>query len=1637
MISNPTNDLKLHPWRAHSNKLLKTISLIGAILATLQLVEWQRNLPQAHCLQAHHQHHPQRPAAAPASLCHTTSGWFNFGHKCYKINYTPRNLEIAKNRCRELSAELAHVEDEPVPSRDEEMAPAGQQNASLVSLLTGYIKADFQNRLFYVNISADLFRQYRLAQQHETNGGGVRANGPDLSEHIESDFSTSDLWIPRDDSSFAAVRFNHTDSLADSVPGFALGRSSHYDKWGLVPISPTRKALSICEMPVAGHEHQARHQARAHSISGQPAEHSNDEPAASRRPLELPAPPAQATGGGAGGVGGGGGGASQQQANTVPDSRRSSEKDSGAGPSEGAAEGPPSALFRDLPQNQSVVMGSSSEMRCSPIEHDSTLHWTFNGKNLTLTNRIKLQASGTLRIDHVRNSDGGIYTCTIHSGGIVESRSARLEILERPHQPEYITAELLDKLSTSVRIKWTPGFNGNSPITKYLVEMKTVSGDSVDSSELAGSMQSGQWEVARANISADQTSVIIADLKPARKYVFRIKADNRIGTSDPSLPSRPAIEVPVQPPGMAPENLSGTARSSTSISIQWSPPPADSQNGLIKGYKIRHKLAGYASDTEWYTSELPEAAHLNFVLDDLITWQNYEIQVAAENDKGVGPYSASIQVRTKEGRPDKGPRNVVAESVSSSVLKVTWNPPPPQHINGINQGYKVQVWQDAAQSQLAREVVVPHNSLTPLQATTVERLQPYTDYYVSVRCFTSAGDGAPNEEPVVQRTMQDLPEPVPALEFHEVLDKSLRVVWRPPVRANGELDHYTLEYMESLSNDKKITTKRYPASMNEARINDLTPQTAYMFVIYPHNSVGKGAGRTNSTKTSVPPVLPEPPANLVPVSIGPYSATIQFEPGFNGNAAIEKWIAEALVGANGDYRSRWQNVYISTNHSQQANTVVVRNLRPYTRYRIRLTPVNVVGPSRYASEATAEFQTSQIEPEHAPRDLSLEEVRPTSAIARWSPLSNNNWSGLPLGYNLTWTESNNLTVNYQMINDTRADSYFVRDLEEFTEYVFKIYAVNGAGSSAASEPVAVTTLEDVPSSGPTNLTAHALSSTTVSVDWNTIPRRHRNGIIRGYKIQYQSSKANAPLQYKSVEENSTKHVTLTDLKPFTLYHLAVAAFTSVGDGVYGPIISVQTLEDTPGLPQNLSSPSVSQNTARILWDPPEDSNGDILGYKVSYYALSDSTNANGNGNNVNGKDVVASHELHHNERTFKATNLKADTHYVFTVTAKTKEGWGQQANTLIYTHDSELRANLPFFREGWFVILCACLSVVITIIVTALLFIQTKSYRYKRDVVKSTSHDRLGDAGFTIDEDPGSHYNNGFGLLSNGAHHRRSNGAISQSTANFTLPKTPPRPHPGSAVYSDDDDDDAGGGPGAGGGEDDDVFEDIIDKPVRSIAGTSHYDEDSSVDSLTEKPSEISSSPAPESESADDEYANMANRNFTNHYANVNGTLRSQRSWKKTNGSTSKQYASHRTKPKLPQRPAPSVPKVPGDHSQSSSDNASSQPKAGTSGAQLQTLHSRSTKIYGDLQNTGHSQPEPNIRTLNPSQLSSQQMNGSHAMDSNNTNPKMEMQQQNTQNQQQVDLLNNNHIVSLNGGRIIVDNMAGSRAPLPGFTSFV
>lgn len=309
---------------------------------------------------------------------------------------------------------------------------------------------------------------------------------------------------------------------------------------------------------------------------------------------------------------------------------------------------------------------------------------------------------------------------------------------------------------------------------------------------------------------------------------FRVLAVNSVGKGQPSAPTNPPITLPAQPPSLPPQGVVGAAPSSTSIIVQWTPPPNEGHNGHLLGYIIRYKLAGYTEGI-WNYRNVTNPAQLSFLLDDLIVWRNYEVQVGAYNEIGVGAYSPSIQIRTREGQPAAAPANVHVEAVNSTAIKVSWNAPDPQLINGINQGYKIKAFtmsinRNVEQLTVAKEIVVdPHLfGQTRTKEAILAELRPFTRYSISVLCFTSGGDGPSNEPLINVTTAQDLPDQVAVLKFNEVLDTAIHILWAPPEHVNGELLGYTLKYAAVGARDWKVAN--YTADSNETTVR--LPQPA-------------------------------------------------------------------------------------------------------------------------------------------------------------------------------------------------------------------------------------------------------------------------------------------------------------------------------------------------------------------------------------------------------------------------------------------------------------------------------------------------------------------------------------------------------------------------------------------------------------------------------------------------------------------------------------------------------------------------------------------------------------------------------------------------------------------------------------------
>ena len=67
--------------------------------------------------------------------------------------------------------------------------------------------------------------------------------------------------------------------------------------------------------------------------------------------------------------------------------------------------------------------------------------------------------------------------------------------------------------------------------------------------------------------------------------------------------------------------------------IQWTPPSEEAQNGEILGYIVRYRLFGY-NDSPWSYRNVTKQLQRTYLITELITWKDYEIQIAAYNFKG-------------------------------------------------------------------------------------------------------------------------------------------------------------------------------------------------------------------------------------------------------------------------------------------------------------------------------------------------------------------------------------------------------------------------------------------------------------------------------------------------------------------------------------------------------------------------------------------------------------------------------------------------------------------------------------------------------------------------------------------------------------------------------------------------------------------------------------------------------------------------------------------------------------------------------------------------------------------------------------------------------------------------------------------
>ncbi|XP_031660646.1 protein sidekick-2 isoform X7 [Oncorhynchus kisutch] len=898
------------------------------------------------------------------------------------------------------------------------------------------------------------------------------------------------------------------------------------------------------------------------------------------------------------------------------------------------------------PQDQSVIKGTKATMTCG-VTHDPSVTvryvWEKEGSviNAQSIPRIRLDSDGTLHISQTWSGDIGTYTCRVTSVGGNDSRSAHLRVRQLPYAPENPVSLLSSSEKRAINLTWAKPFDGNSPLIHYVLEV---------------SENNAPWAILLANIEPESTAVTVSGLIPARSYQFRLCAVNDVGKGQFSKETD-RVSLPEEPPSAPPQNVIASGRTNQSIMIQWQPPPESHQNGILRGYSVRYRLTGLPVDYQSKNISKPDVT--NLLLEDLIIWTNYEIEVAAYNWAGLGTFSHKVTEWTLQGVPTIAPSNVQAEAVNSTTIRITWAAPNPQFINGINQGYKLLAWEPGQEEEVTMVTVRP-NFQDSVHVGYVTGLKKFREYYTSVLCFTTPGDG-PRSTAKGLRTHEDTPGAVGHLSFTDILDTSLKVSWREPGEKNGVLTGYRISWEEFNRTNTRVT-HYLPNVTLEYRVTGLTALTTYTIEVAGMTSKGQGQLSSSTISSGVPPELPGPPTNMAISNIGPRSITLQFKPGYDGKTSISRWQVEAQVSVIGDNED-WVIVHQLPNEPD-ARSMEVPGLNPYTFYRFRMRQVNIVGTSP-PSQPSRKIQTLQAPPDMSPANVTLRTASETSLWLRWVPLPEWEYNGNPdlLGYRLQYsrTGSQGKALTH-VIADRLEREFTIEDLEEWTEYEVRVQALNGIGAGPWSQPVRGRTRESVPSCGPTNMSAFATTSSSILVRWFEVPEQDRNGLILGYKVLYKEKDSDSSLQLWTIEGNASHSVQLTGLGKYVLYEIQVLAFTRIGDGMpSSPLILERTLDDVPGPPVGILFPEVRTTSLRLIWQSPSQPNGIILAYQITY-------RLNSSNSNTATVDV-----LNPSARQYMVTGLKKDSMYVFRITAQTRKGWGEASEALVVTTEKRAR----------------------------------------------------------------------------------------------------------------------------------------------------------------------------------------------------------------------------------------------------------------------------------------------------------------------------------------------------------------------------
>ncbi|XP_075284511.1 phosphatidylinositol phosphatase PTPRQ [Opisthocomus hoazin] len=840
---------------------------------------------------------------------------------------------------------------------------------------------------------------------------------------------------------------------------------------------------------------------------------------------------------------------------------------------------------------------------------------------------------------------GTTYSVTVSavSSSLYSSPASRTVTtnVTNPGPPVFLAGERVG--SAGILLSWNMPLHPNGRILSYIVKYK----------EVCPWMQAAYTQVTT---KPDSLEVLLTSLNPGTTYEITVAAENSAGVgvfSDPFL-----FQTAESAPGKV-VNLTVEALNYSAVNLIWFLPRQP--NGKITSFKIsvKHARSGIVvkdvlvkvedllsgrlpecndnSESFLWSTTTPSTTFgkstipsrttvtpsteapsqvssvwnepISFVITNLRPYTTYLFEVSAVTTEAG--YIDSAIVRTPESVPEDPPQNFAKSNITAKSFSVVWD--PPAIVTG-KFSYRVQLY--GPSGHILGNSTKDHKFL-------FSNLLPFTTYDVYVSAETSAGVGPKTNLTVF--TPADVPGAVSDLHLAEVEATYIKIVWRKPQQPNGIITRYRVkvrvqETEVTLENTILEGKKKYLMdSLEPYMINENFKPAPTWNSMETANELYEGSAEMfSSIQTASPVIFTSVSGDNLPAR--------------NGAAELN---------------SALDNQY-TINILAEELSYVIKGLIPFTEYTISVSAFTAVGegPPSVLTVRTREQVPSSVQ------NISYKNISSSSILLYWDPPANPN--GKIIHYTVYAME---LDTERAFHTATSNNSLLMTGLKKYTNYKMRVAASTTIGESALSEEndVFVTTPEDEPDSPPQNVELINVTATEVNLRW--LPPEQPNGLVTHYEVLYSDS---SDLFIKNA---SSLSVSLSEMKPYTLYNISIRAFTRLGHGNQSSFpLLVRTSETVPdSAPENITYRNISSTEIELSFFPPSTPNGVIQTYTI-YLKRSNGTE----------QRVVNTTLL-----MLRITDLRKYTEYTVELSASTTVGEGLRSSPLHILTDEDAPSSPP------------------------------------------------------------------------------------------------------------------------------------------------------------------------------------------------------------------------------------------------------------------------------------------------------------------------------------------------------------------------